>query len=324
MIDRPPRAWRQRISLLDYLEQQGWRPARRSGREEVAGLCPLHRESRPSFYVNRRKQLFYCHACGQGGDLIRLVQLLHGISFSQALAQLEPSRPAAGLLAETFAFYAAQRPRFPEARQYLAARGIHSAAISARLRIGYTPGACLRAHLEQLGYARADMMHYGLIDARGRDRFWRCLTFPLETAGNLYGRAIDPDRPRHHFLPRPKGGLYGFSQAWNCPSLIVVEGLLDLAALWQAGFDHTVAALGAHLNATQLEQLGDSSARTVYLCLDADEAGQQAAWRAARRLCAAGIEARRVLLPAGHDPSSLFAAGATAADFQRWLDRARP
>jgi DNA primase len=254
------------------------------------------------------------------------VQLLHGLSFPQALTRLRPCRPAAELLPETFAFYAAQRPRSAEAQQYLAGRGIHCPETIARLRIGYAPGACLRAHLEQLGYARADMLHYGLIDRQGRDRFWRCLTFPLETAGNLYGRAIDPDRPRHHFLPRPKGGLYGWSQAWACSSLIVVEGLMDLAALWQAGFGNTVAALGAYLNAIQLGQLGDSSARTVYLCLDADThgAGGRAALRLVRRLRLAGIDARRVLLPLGHDPNSLFAAGATAADFQQFLDRARP
>ena len=317
---------RQRISLLDYLQQQGWKPVRRSGREEVAGLCPLRRETEPSFYVNRRKQLFYCHSCGQGGDLIRLVELLQGVSFRQALEHLRPSAPVTGLLEETFRFYQAQLARFPEASQYLAYRGIHSAEVMARLRVGYAPGACLRGHLEGLGYTRAEVRRFGLVDELDRDRFWRCLTFPLAEAGNLYGRALDAERWRHRFLPRSKGGLYGWSQAWKRSRLIVVEGLLDLASLWQAGFANAVAALGAHLNHLQMGQLGDSLAQTVYLCLDADEhgAGPRAAQRLAKQLRAAGIDARRVPLPVGHDPNSFFAAGATAADFQRCLDRARP
>ncbi len=45
------------------------------GRSEFVGLCPLHEEIRPSFYVNTRKDVFYCHGCGQGGDLIRFIQL---------------------------------------------------------------------------------------------------------------------------------------------------------------------------------------------------------------------------------------------------------
>jgi DNA primase len=42
------------MPLLEYLRQQNWigRPA---GRWEYVGLCPLHEESRPSFYVNTHK-----------------------------------------------------------------------------------------------------------------------------------------------------------------------------------------------------------------------------------------------------------------------------
>jgi hypothetical protein len=55
-----------RLPLLDYLRQRNWsgRPAGPSG--EFVGLCPLHPETRPSFYVNARKNLFYCHGCEQG------------------------------------------------------------------------------------------------------------------------------------------------------------------------------------------------------------------------------------------------------------------
>jgi len=61
---------KQRFPLLDYLRQQNWiaRPAGQG--PEFVGLCPLHPESRPSFCVNARKNLFYCHGCGEGGDLI--------------------------------------------------------------------------------------------------------------------------------------------------------------------------------------------------------------------------------------------------------------
>jgi DNA primase len=52
---------KQRLSLLDYLRQQNWvaRPA--ANGSEFVGLCPLHSETRPSFYVSARKNLFYCH-----------------------------------------------------------------------------------------------------------------------------------------------------------------------------------------------------------------------------------------------------------------------
>ena len=62
---------KQRIPLLEYLQQRHWTARRVSAREEFVGLCPLHQETRPSFYVNARKNLFFCHGCERGGDLIR-------------------------------------------------------------------------------------------------------------------------------------------------------------------------------------------------------------------------------------------------------------
>ncbi len=275
--------------------------------------------------MNRRKQVFYCHGCGVGGDLIRLVELLHKLSFREAVVHLGGEMPVAGMMEATYRFYQAQLGSFSEARQYLARRGIHSQEIVERLRIGYAPGACLRRHLERLGYSLAQLQGYGLIDDRGRDRFWRCLIFPLEETGNLYGRALDDSGGvRHRFLPRPKGGLYGWRLACRFSSLILVEGLFDLASLWQAGVEHVVASLGAHLSVLQMGQLGDCMAQRVYVCLDADHTGNRATKRLVGQLRQAGIDARRVELPWGHDPNSFFAGGATAADFQQYLDRAQP
>jgi hypothetical protein len=62
MMNASQRILPARISLLEFLSQRGWKPTRDNGREEVAGLCPLHQDSHPSFYVNSRKQVFYFHA----------------------------------------------------------------------------------------------------------------------------------------------------------------------------------------------------------------------------------------------------------------------
>jgi DNA primase len=309
-------AFQPRFSLLEYLQQHGWMPVRDNGGEEVAGLCPLHDESHPSFYVNRRKQVFYCHGCGRGGGLSRLIHLLGDLP-----------EPAPELLLErTYHFYQRQLERFEDAQAYLAERGIHDRAVIERMRIGYAPGACLRGYLERLGYGRQPLRDCGLVNERGCDALFRCLTFPLAEADSLYGRSITHCLSRHLFLPGSKGGLYGWAQASAFSRVIVVEGLFDVAALWQAGFPHTVAALGSHLNNLQLVQLCRVDERVIYVCFDADRngSGQRAARSLSIRLRHAGGEALRVELPCGHDPASFFASGAGACDFQRLLERARP
>jgi DNA primase len=316
---------RQRIPLLPYLEQQGWKPTAYSQSDEVCGLCPLHHDGRPSFYVNRRKNVFYCHGCGRGGDVIRLVELLHGLDFSAALASLQLAADGGAgdgqrLWSDACDFYRHQLRSSIEAQDYLRSRGIEDLGVVEEMGIGYAPGGCLRGYLQDLGYPRAAIVSSGLVDHQGRDRMWRAITFPIAETRSLYGRHTDAGG-HHRFLPRPKGGLWGWERCQNCQTVIVVEGLFDLASLWQAGFTYAVALLGIHFNKRQQFQLCDGRERTVYLCLDADEngSGPGAARRWSQRLQPSGVRLLPVELPAGYDPNRFFAEGGSAAEFSAYL-----
>lgn len=320
---------KQRIPLLDYLQQRNWtaRPAAR--RQEFLGLCPLHRDTRPSFYVNAHKNLFYCHGCGQGGDLIRFVQLSEHLSFHQSLAflQRQIAPPEGEVLERTAAFYQLELHRHPEAAQYLQQRGLRDPALIAELGVGYAPGGNLRRHLTSQGYSLEALLDAGLIGSQGRDAFCRRVMFPCRRHGrivNLYGRSIGAAFP-HRLLPRSKGGLFAWESVRHFSTVILVEGLFDLAVLWQAGFRNATCAIGTHLTPAQWTELCDRPSRLVYIAFDQDEnrAGQQAAQQLARRLQDAGLSTLRVQLPRGQDPNSYFVAGATAADFTVCLEQAQ-
>ena len=163
---------RRRIPLLTYLEQQGWKPTAYSEGAEVCGRCPLHHDSRPSFYVNRHKDVFYCHGCGAGGDVIRLAQLLHGLDFHTAVAWLSQplEEDCRALWRDACAFYQEQLRNSGEAQAYLRRRGIVREELCRSMAIGYAPGGCLRAYLEERGYWRQSIAAGGLTDELGRDR----------------------------------------------------------------------------------------------------------------------------------------------------------
>jgi DNA primase len=321
---------KQRIPLLDFLRQLNWQAHRVGRGDEFVGLCPLHRETHPSFYVNARRNLFFCHGCARGGDLIRFLQLFRNLSFSQAVCYLQQQfapPPPHDLLEAATHFYRFQLRRHPEACHYLASRGFYDSALIGELGIGYAPGGNLRRHLLTQGYTLDQLLAAGLINPQGRDTFSRRIIFPFQQQDrivNLYGRSLGAAFP-HRLLPRSKGGLFAWDSVQHFSTLILVEGLFDLAVLWQAGFRSTTCVIGTHLTAAAFDQLRQNPKRAVYIAFDQDDnqAGQHAAVQLAERLHAVGIPAPIVHLPEGHDPNSYFLAGATAADFARLLQQAR-
>jgi len=314
---------KQQIPLLEYAEGQGWKPVRRIIRGRLVGLCPLHADHKPSFLVDPNKNLFYCYGCGRGGDVIRFAELYHGVRFHEAIALLRRWYGVGSLLGDVSKFYQLQLHRHPEAVAYLNERGLHEPELIEELGIGYAPGRCLRAWLMSLGYPFPYLQQAGVVTPEGFDTFARRIVFPLGC--NLYGRSIGKAAP-HQFLPGGKGGLYGWEKVRTCPEIILVEGLFDLAVLWQASFSNVTSSLGIYLNATQIQQLCDGATRVVYVAFDSDrnDSGQHAARQIAQRLRDHGSKAFLVELPAGHDPNSFFVhGGGDAQQFQALLERAR-
>jgi CHC2 zinc finger len=80
------RVLKQRVDLVALVS--GFTNLRRTGRELV-GLCPLHLERHPSFYVNPEKQVFHCFGCGAGGDVFAFVMRAVGCNFRHALEIVE-------------------------------------------------------------------------------------------------------------------------------------------------------------------------------------------------------------------------------------------
>ena len=324
---------KQRLSLLEYLQRHSWKARPIGAHEEFVGLCPLHPESHPSFYVNTTKNVFYCHGCGRGGDLIRFVQLYLKLSFQETIAHLNnelglsaPKEDA--VLRETAGFYERQLDSHNEAWDYLHSRGLQDPRLIRQLGIGYAPGGTLRRHLTSMGYPFERLLELGLIDQRGHDAFYRRIIFPCvdgNRLSNLYGRSINNAVP-HRFLPRPKGGLFAWSSVGASPEVILVEGLFDLAVLWQAGFVNTTCAFGTHLTQVQFLQLADNPNRKVFITFDSDPngAGQSAARSLAQRLRSVGLKAHIVDLPEGQDPNSYFVSGMLmSSDFDKRLARAQ-
>ena len=84
-------------------------------------------------------------------------------------------------------------------------------------------------------------------------------------------------------------------------NLVVVEGYMDVIAMYQAGFKRAVASMGTSLTENQAKWLSRLT-DTVYICYDGDAAGQKATIRGLDILDKAGLEVRVMTVPEKLDP----------------------
>src|SRR5207253_4121850 len=100
--------------------------------------------------------------------------------------------------------------------------------------------------------------------------------------------------------------LYGLHQSRAAVAkqdrAVVVEGNTDVLALRQAGFEPVVASMGTALTERQLKELARLTKR-LYLCFDADAAGQDATLRGMELAAAQGFDIHVVSLPPETDPA---------------------
>ncbi len=306
------------------------------------GLCPFHQERTPSFTVTPARGTFKCFGCGEGGDAISFVEKLENVDFVGAIEHLakrfgveieyEEISPEADrarrqkerlgqLLERATAFYERLLWDSDQAafvREYLASRALGD-EVCRQFRLGYAPGGpTLTRRAAQEGFEGDELLAAGLANRRGNDYFNRRLLFPLADArGNVRGfqaRKLHDDDPlQAKYVNSPESDvfkkgdlLYGLDTARQAIAkqdrAVVVEGNTDVLALRQAGFEPVVASMGTALTERQLRELNRLTKR-LFLCFDADAAGQDATLRGMELAVAQGFDVQIVVLPKGTDPA---------------------
>ena len=318
-------------------------PLKRQGKE-YAARCPFHDERSASFTVSPTKQFYHCFGCGAHGTAIKFLMEYDRLEFLDAVEELArqtgmevprdtrqrnanpDSLDLYALVDAAAQFFRRQLAASTKARAYLDGRAV-DADIRARFSIGYAPDG-FNALRDALGTDERRMKlleRAGLFSrndsGRVYDKFRDRVMFPIHdrrgrTIG-FGGRVLDKDAsPKYLNSPETelfhKGReLYGLWQVRQAhkqiPRLVVVEGYMDVVALFQHGVDTAVATLGTATTADHAELLF-RNAPDVYFCFDGDRAGRAAAWKAVESVLPRmkdGRQAFFLFLPDGEDPDSI-------------------
>ncbi len=332
------------LARTDIVELIGSRvPLKRQGREYSA-RCPFHDERSPSFTVSPTKQFYHCFGCGAHGTAISFLMNYDRLEFLDAVDELAKrvgmevprdtqqrnvnpdSVDQYAALEAANKFFQKQLAASPKALAYFERRGV-SAEIRAQFGLGYAPDG-YSALKDALGTDERRMKlleRVGLFSKNDKghvyDKFRDRVMFPIhDRRGRTIafgGRVLEKDDgPKYLNSPETalfhKGReLYGLWQVRQANTkierLIVVEGYMDVIALFQHGVAQAVATLGTATTPDHAELLF-RNAPDVYFCFDGDAAGRRAAGKAMESVLPRmkdGRQAFFLFLPDGEDPDTL-------------------
>ena len=220
-----------------------------------------------------------------------------------------------------------------QALQYLKQRGLSQEVISL-FNLGYAPSGWnfLSQHIPNPSHDKTlknsslkeRYIQTGLViekdENRYYDRFRHRVIFPIrDIKGRTIafgGRVLGDDKPKYLNSPETpvfhkNKELYGLYESKQHHSklerLMVVEGYMDVLALFQHNICYSVATLGTATNGYHLEKIFRSTQEVVF-CFDGDEAGRKAASRALDITLPHlkdGRQAKFLFLPEGEDPDTL-------------------
>jgi DNA primase catalytic core len=328
------------VSIQRLAEARGIKLTR-SGKELI-GLCPFHDDRNPSLNIDPAKNVWSCKgACGEGGDVILWVMRAEGVSFHHALEMLKrehfplaagPIQPVkqstvrklpapvtaeAGdreLLLKIVGFYQDAFNQSPEAQRYLESRGLKSAEMVERFRLGFanrTLGLCLPPKNRVAGAAvRTRLEELGIYRKSGHEHFNGSLVIPVITpAGDvaeMYGRKINDNlrggTDYHLYLKGQHRGVWNEEALIASKEIILCEALIDAMTFWCAGYRNVTASYGVNgFTADHRAAFEKHGTKRVYIAYDRDDAGDKAAAKLAEELMQSGIECFRVQFPKGQD-----------------------
>ncbi len=330
-----------RVELVDLIDSRV--TLRKKSGSNYFACCPFHNEKSPSFSVSQSKQFYYCFGCGAHGNAIDFLMQYDRLEFPEAIEALakqvgieipHQSRPATKteshsalyqILGDIMKFYQTQLRQHSSAIDYLKKRGL-SGVIAKDFALGFAPSGwdLILQNFGKTPQLKQQLLAAGMLikkdDGGFYDRFRERILFPiLDRRGRVVGfggRIIDKGEPKYLNSPETpvfqKGHeLYGLYQSLQAnrqlTRALIVEGYMDVIALFQHGITYAVATLGTATTTHHLQRLFRYTSEIIF-CFDGDNAGRTAAWRALQvtlPLMHDGIQVRFMFLPEGEDPDTL-------------------
>ena len=304
-------------------------------------LCNVHGDRSPSLSINPRKQIYKCFVCNHGGNALDYLIWAQKFTFNEAVAYLakltgqdlnqyfsqevkpiynEKQQELIDCLNDAsnlFKYYLDLYKHNPKIRTFLHQRRLSTDEII-KYGLGYAPNETEENYLPQITkkeHTLATLINASIISETYQKLiFTNRIIFPIFDETNHVvawsGRALEEEQQpkylhsRESLVFQKSQLLYNYQNAKKYDALILVEGFMDVIAFNKIGYDNAIALMGLSLSLNQINKL--KKHKTIYLCLDQDQAGISAAITIIAQLMKHQIEGFVLNLTGGKDADEVI------------------
>lgn len=325
---------RKSVNIVDIISN--YIPVQAKGRNYFA-VCPFHDDHNPSMSISVEKQIYTCFVCGAHGNVFNFIMDYENVSFYEALKLVADKsgipldigkyqkKVSSTLLDDYYQIYDFANKYYQNnlftkdgsfAREYLENRQFSSDIIK-EFGIGLSLNSKLTNALLKK-YSNETLIKSGISNSKNDilfDTFVNRIMFPLWDiegrvvgfSGRIYKESDDSKYINSKESEIFKKGkiIYNYHRAKDeirkKKCVIVVEGFMDVIALYKVGVKNVVAMMGTAVTSEQSELLKRLSSNII-LCFDGDNAGNMATISCANELSKVGIIPNIIRLPNNMDP----------------------
>jgi len=291
---------KEKIDIVDIAQR--YTKLERAGRNgRVKGLCPLHQEKTPSFFVFGDSQRWHCFGCSQGGDVFDLVQAVDHLDAQETLREL-----ARQVNVELHPLTPEQQAAHDRQRALETALGVAVAHWQQAIR---TPNSTGMAYAWSRGWDDETIEYAGLGYHHDTERLRAALLranidpatpaarallktpnnsliYPHFERGRVVYYAARGIQDKRHWNPPtdlvgPRRPYYNHHYTRNAGAVVLVEGQGDAVSLGQ--LEHAAVAMAGTALSDDLVKTLRKRHKAIYIGVENNDAGRQAARKAAEK-----------------------------------------
>lgn len=326
---------RNSVNIVDVVSE--YVPLTQKGKNYF-GVCPFHDDHNPSMSVSSEKQIYTCFVCGATGNVFTFLMDYEHITFIEAVKRVADKvnisidigtayKKTDSHLDKFYEMYNLSKKFYQNnlktshglaALEYLSKRKISEEVIK-EFDIGVAfAGDKIYKMLKASEYDDSSILESGLCSSNDKgyyDVFSNRVIFPLwNIEGKVVGfsgRIYNSDDSAKYVNSREskifkKGHLlYNYHRVKEAVrkdgQVIIVEGFMDVIALFKVGIKNVIATMGTAITSDQAHLIKRLSSNVI-LMFDGDAAGNKATMSCSEELIKIGVIPKIVRLEDNLDP----------------------